>query len=257
MAGALATIGHDAVATPLDVVKQRLQMYGSRQRYATLGACVRSIAKTEGYRAFYASYPITVCMNVPFMAVHFAVYEGLKKSLTAKNGGEYTVPQQMLAGGIAGGMGGVVSTPFDVIKTRIQTQTHAMATEILSPTTTTTTAATPCEPLVEAAAAAATETTSKTSMRRVDVAIAFKEIMASEGVRGFWRGGGARVLYFMPSAAICWTAYETAKTLLGFTHSHSHLHGDDHHHHEHHHDHDHDHHDHDHHHDHGEKKSVN
>ena len=80
MAGSLATMAHDAVITPLDVVKQRLQVVDSR--YSGVLQCVRSIIRDEGMGAFYASYPTTVLMNVPFMAVHFAGYESFKLLLT-------------------------------------------------------------------------------------------------------------------------------------------------------------------------------
>ena len=62
-------MAHDAIVTPLDVVKQRMQLCNSPYRNIT--HCIQSIIAEEGFRAFYASYPTTVFMNVPFMAVHF------------------------------------------------------------------------------------------------------------------------------------------------------------------------------------------
>ena len=69
-------MAHDAIVTPLDVVKQRLQVYNSS--YAGVLQCIRRVAAEEGLKAFYASYPTTVAMNVPFQAVHFAAYESIK-----------------------------------------------------------------------------------------------------------------------------------------------------------------------------------
>jgi hypothetical protein len=65
LAGAVATMAHDAIVTPLDVVKQRLQMYNSA--YRGIFHCIRETATREGFRAFYASYPATVLMNVPMV----------------------------------------------------------------------------------------------------------------------------------------------------------------------------------------------
>lgn len=76
ISGGLATMAHDAIITPLDVVKQRLQMYHSS--YSGVWQCIRTVFAQEGLRAFYASYPTTVAMNVPFQAVHFAAYESFK-----------------------------------------------------------------------------------------------------------------------------------------------------------------------------------
>ena len=177
MAGSLATMAHDAVITPLDVVKQRLQVVDSR--YSGVLQCVRSIIRDEGMAAFYASYPTTVLMNVPFMAVHFAGYESFKLLLTGHDrADEHGVGEELLAGGMAGACAGLVSTPLDVVKTRIQTQRRGAGVRTYS---------------------------------AVEV---MRAIWQQEGARGFMRGSSARVLYFMPSAAICWTTYETVKRML-------------------------------------------
>ncbi len=127
VAGACATVMHDLVVTPLDVIKQRLQMYNSR--YSGFVHAARSIIHQEGPKAFFASYPTTVAMNVPFMAVHFITYECAKEALTDSQR-NYGVKEEFLAGGIAGALGGLVSTPLDVLKTRLQTQHLATITSI-------------------------------------------------------------------------------------------------------------------------------
>lgn len=77
MAGACATVASDAVFTPMDVVKQRLQL--RRSPYRGVFDCMQRILKEEGVNAFYKSYPTTILMNIPFTAVHFAAYEAGKK----------------------------------------------------------------------------------------------------------------------------------------------------------------------------------
>ena len=177
-AGALATCAHDAVITPLDVVKQRLQLVDSR--YTGVAHCVRQILREEGPSAFYASYPTTVLMNIPFMAVQFAGYESFKLLLTGMDRAEeHGVAEELIAGGLAGASAGLLSTPLDVVKTRIQTQ-----------------------------GARGPGGGGLTAMEVV------RRIWQREGARGFMRGASARVLYFMPSAAICWTTYETVKRAL-------------------------------------------
>ncbi|KAK1365997.1 Mitoferrin [Heracleum sosnowskyi] len=78
-AGVVATVASDAVFTPMDMVKQRLQL--SNSPYSGVLDCVRRVVNEEGYRAFYASYRTTVLMNAPFTAVHFSTYEAMKKGL--------------------------------------------------------------------------------------------------------------------------------------------------------------------------------
>ncbi|KAK1374918.1 hypothetical protein POM88_031111 [Heracleum sosnowskyi] len=57
-AGVVATVASDAVFTPMDMVKQRLQL--SNSLYSGVLDCVRRVVNEEGYRTFYASYRTTV-----------------------------------------------------------------------------------------------------------------------------------------------------------------------------------------------------
>lgn len=68
-----ATLIHDAISNPTEVIKQRLQMYGSP--YKSVMQCSRGVYKTEGMRAFYRSYNTQLIMNLPYQAIHFSTYE--------------------------------------------------------------------------------------------------------------------------------------------------------------------------------------
>lgn len=208
LAGGCATMVHDAISTPLDLIKQRVQVFGNG--YNGVAHCARHIVANEGARALWASYPTTVVMNVPFQAVHFATYESVKTLLSGPDG-EHGVREECLAGGVAGAMGGFISTPLDVIKTRIQTQgvftaiTHQMQKKQEK-------AVTSGKPLPYPFY--------KRKVRKMYAKGAirtFKGIVRDEGMRGLFKGGTARVLYFMPSAAIVWTTYESIKRATGLT----------------------------------------
>ncbi|CAM9723525.1 unnamed protein product, partial [Discosporangium mesarthrocarpum] len=41
-----------------------------------------------------------------------------------------------------------------------------------------------------------------------------RQIWATDGLQGFFRGSGPRLLVHMPSVAISWTTYETVKNWL-------------------------------------------
>lgn len=122
--GVFATVASDAVITPMDVVKQRLQLKGSP--YKGVGDCVKRVLVEEGVGAFYASYRTTVLMNAPFTAVHFATYEAAKRGLMQVSpesvGDEETLVVHATAGAAAGALAAVVTTPLDVVKTRLQCQ---------------------------------------------------------------------------------------------------------------------------------------
>ncbi|KAG0566615.1 hypothetical protein KC19_7G077800 [Ceratodon purpureus] len=181
LAGAGATIASDAVFTPMDVVKQRLQLRHSP--YSSVLDCIKKTMKEEGFSAFYKSYRTTVVMNVPFTAVHFAAYEAGKKVLAGLYP-EYADEEHLLmhitAGGAAGALASAVTTPLDVIKTRLQCQGVCGADRYASGS----------------------------------VLAAARSIVKREGPGSLWRGMRPRVMFHTPAAAICWSTYEAGKSFL-------------------------------------------
>ncbi|KAH7365341.1 hypothetical protein KP509_18G021700 [Ceratopteris richardii] len=181
VAGVLATIASDAIFTPTDVVKQRLQLPGNQ--YSGVIDCARRLLKDEGIRAFYASYRTTVIMNAPYTATHFATYEAVKaglKNLWPERTKEENLFMHLTAGGAAGALASAVTTPLDVVKTRLQCQG------------------------VDGAERFATS-----SIQDV-----IRSIVKKEGPRALLRGMKPRVLYNTPAAAICWSTYEASKAFL-------------------------------------------
>ncbi|KAI3996122.1 hypothetical protein MKX01_031476 [Papaver californicum] len=161
------------VLTPMDVVKQRLQL--KKSPYNGVKDCVLRMFKEEGFRAFYASYRTTILMNAPFIAVHFATYEAMKKVLneiSPENASEERLMVHVMAGGAAGALAGAVTTPLDVVKTRLQCQFSCLSFE--------------------------TDTFRSSSIR-----LALKQIVAKEGYQALLRGLKPRVLFHAPAAAIC------------------------------------------------------
>ena len=123
VSGVCATVASDAVFTPMDMVKQRLQL--SNSPYRGVWDCVKRVLKEEGFRAFYASYRTTVVMNAPFTAVHFSTYEAAKKGLmeiSPENASDERLAVHATAGAAAGALAAVVTTPLDVVKTQLQCQ---------------------------------------------------------------------------------------------------------------------------------------
>jgi len=223
--GASAALGHDLCMTPFDTVKQRMQL----GYYNSVPHCVATVARTEGVLAFYRSMPTTLMMNLPFGCIMVAVNESVKKVLNPT--GEYSIPTSMVAGSIAGAVAAALTTPIDLIKTRIQTQNlePCPTPRIPPPRITVTrtvqrgTAAAVSAPssssspsLAAAAAAAAPagvgEGTVKLSYRGALQVV--RQVITEEGYAAFLRGMAPRMLVHAPAVAISWTTYESMKNLL-------------------------------------------
>ncbi|XP_077572123.1 mitoferrin-1 [Stigmatopora nigra] len=177
IAGSVATVLHDAIMNPAEVVKQRMQMYNSP--YRGLWDCVRTVARTEGAGAFYRSYSTQLTMNVPFQAVHFVTYESTQEWLNPRR--RYRPETHVASGAAAGAISAAVTTPLDVCKTLLNTQENA------------------------ARGAGA---------HLSGMADAFRTVYRLGGPPAFFNGVRARVIYQMPSAAIAWSVYEFFKYFL-------------------------------------------
>jgi solute carrier family 25 iron transporter 28/37 len=79
------------------------------------------IIQDEGIRGLYRSYPITVCMNVPFATSVIFLNENLKTYIRPWEQ-NYPYLWYFFCAGFAGGFAGLVTNPLDVVKTRLQTQ---------------------------------------------------------------------------------------------------------------------------------------
>jgi len=116
LCGATASVSHDLLITPFDTIKQRMQL----GYYQSTLQCFRNIVSTEGIQALYLSFPTTLAMNIPHGCFVVAINESAKKILNPS--GKYNISMSLLSGCIAGGVAAMITTPLDVIKTRLQTQ---------------------------------------------------------------------------------------------------------------------------------------
>lgn len=181
VSGVCATVTSDAVITPMDVVKQRLQLQSSP--YKGVGDCVRRVLVEEGVGAFYKSYKTTVVMNAPFTAVHFATYEAAKRGLTEvspESASDERLVVHATAGAAAGALAAAVTTPLDVVKTQLQCQ-----------------------------GVCGCDRFSSSSIGDV-----IRSVVNKDGYRGLFRGWIPRMLFHAPAAAICWSTYEASKTFF-------------------------------------------
>lgn len=179
LAGCISTLIHDGIMNPADVVKQRMQVYNSP--YNSAFTCMYSVFRNEGLRAFYRSYATSLMMNIPFQCIHFISYEFMQNLLNRDR--EYNAKAHVVAGGVAGGFAAAITTPLDVCKTLINTQEKTLLTASKIRTVT-------------------------------GFFSAASVVYKCCGIRGYFQGMQARVLYSMPSTAISWSVYEFLKYFI-------------------------------------------
>jgi len=175
ISGMFATIVSDATMTPMDAIKQKMQL--KAVRYNGMIDCVRTVIRVEGFSALYASYTTTLLMNIPYNAVQFGAYESLRKIFKRGKESDFDLMAHLAAGGGAGSVAAALTNPMDVAKTRLQTQG---------------------------------DVGKKYSGMYNTLLTIWKE----EGLTGYCRGIGPRVIMHSLSGALCWMSYEYSKNVL-------------------------------------------
>ncbi|CAE7734638.1 SAMC1 [Symbiodinium sp. KB8] len=119
LAAAMADVAVVAVRNPFEVVKQQMQ---AGMHSSSLTAA-KTILRNQGVAGLYAGYFSTVLREVPFDAAQFMLYEWMKgKARKARGGRDLVLWENAILGSIAGGCSAAVTTPLDVVKTRLMTQ---------------------------------------------------------------------------------------------------------------------------------------
>ncbi|KAH6656829.1 mitochondrial carrier domain-containing protein [Truncatella angustata] len=124
-AASLGEVAACAIRVPTEVVKQRAQagLHGGSSS-AALGAILAQY-KTVGlagvWRELYRGWGITVMREVPFTVIQFPLWEALKAWGRRRKGDghEVSAGESALYGSMSGAVAAGITTPLDVLKTRI------------------------------------------------------------------------------------------------------------------------------------------
>ncbi|KAM0933452.1 putative mitochondrial carrier protein [Dioscorea sansibarensis] len=120
-AGALGGAVSSLIRVPTEVVKQRMQT----GQFASAPDAVRLIVTKEGFRGLYAGYRSLLLRNLPFDAIQFCIYEQLRIGYRIVAKRELSDPENAVIGAFAGAITGAITTPLDVMKTRLMVQGSA------------------------------------------------------------------------------------------------------------------------------------
>ena len=169
--GAFAGLANTVLSSPIEHIRIRLQTqpHGAGRLYTGPLDCIRKLSAHEGVLAgLYRGTAVTWLREAQAYGVWFTTYEYLMNSDAARNGVERAaIPTWKVAayGGLAGEALWLGSYPFDVVKSKMQSDGFGAQKKYLS-------------------------------MRDT-----FAKTYKGEGLRGFWKGIGPTLLRAMPVSA--------------------------------------------------------
>ncbi|KAI9599108.1 mitochondrial carrier domain-containing protein [Syncephalis fuscata] len=185
VAGGTMRAATATVISPMELVRTRMQSYGESRNLRGVVRDVRQMTQREGLRSLWRGLAPTLWRDVPFSAVYWLGYESIKKALVQNNYRETTsifneFQYAFIAGATSGMIAAIVTTPFDVIKTRIQTHQY----------------------------------NASYGHSQVKLSQVMRDIVYREGWAGLTRGMVARVVKIAPSCAVMIGTYELGKQWL-------------------------------------------
>ncbi|KAI4384428.1 hypothetical protein MLD38_002587 [Melastoma candidum] len=106
-----------AVRIPCEVLKQRLQA----GLFDNVGEALIATWQQDGPKGFFRGTGATLCREVPFYVAGMGLYEESKKLVQRVLGRDLEPWETIAVGALSGGLAAIVTTPFDVMKTRMMT----------------------------------------------------------------------------------------------------------------------------------------
>ncbi|KAL8134416.1 protein MITOFERRINLIKE 1, chloroplastic-like [Apium graveolens] len=172
-AGAMGNIISSAIMVPKELITQRMQTGAKGRSWEVL----LRILEKDGFLGLYAGYSATLLRNLPAGILSYSSFEYLKAAVLSKTNQTNLNPlQSVICGALAGATSATLTTPLDVIKTRLMTQIQRDTAAGVSATV--------------------------------------KQILRDEGLVGFTHGMGPRVIHSACFSALGYFAFETARLTI-------------------------------------------
>ncbi|CAD6270879.1 unnamed protein product [Miscanthus lutarioriparius] len=171
MASFCSTVLGTAVRIPCEVLKQRLQA----GIFNNVGEAIVGTMRQDGPKGFFRGTGATLCREVPFYVAGMCLYAEAKKAAQHVLKRDLEAWETVAVGALSGGLAAIVTTPFDVMKTRMMT-------------------APPGTPV---------------SMQMIVFSI-----LRNEGPLGLFKGAIPRFFWIAPLGAMNFAGYELAKKAM-------------------------------------------
>ncbi|ONM41932.1 calcium-dependent mitochondrial ATP-magnesium/phosphate carrier protein 1 [Zea mays] len=166
-----STVLGTAVRIPCEVLKQRLQA----GIFNNVGEAIVGTMRQDGPKGFFRGTGATLCREVPFYVAGMCLYAEAKKAAQHVLRRDLEAWEIVAVGALSGGLAAIVTTPFDVMKTRMMT-------------------APPGTPV---------------SMQMI-----IFSILRNEGPLGLFKGAIPRFFWIAPLGAMNFAGYELAKKAM-------------------------------------------
>jgi solute carrier family 25 protein 39/40 len=225
VAGSTARVIAAFAVSPIEMFRTRMQAAAPSVRGASRSSNfvetfqgLRDMVGARGYRSLWTGLSLTLWRDVPFSAIYWWGYEAGRAGIrrlrerryVTENGGREgavrrreshttTLVDSFAAGATSGAFAALVTTPFDVGKTRQQVVVYTRA------------------PSSSAAAAAAARVAGGGAVRPEELSMPrfLWHIFQTQGVPGLFRGWTARCMKVAPACAIMISSYEIGKKMAG------------------------------------------
>lgn len=190
LAGSTAGLCQVIVTNPLEVSKIRLQTQGELIRQLRDQGKIANpksaleVVRELGLRGLYRGAGACLLRDIPFSSIYFPTYANIKKRIFGLDPGKpgkrssLEAWELLVSGALAGMPAAFLTTPCDVIKTRIQTKPKPGN-----------------EPYT-------------------GIGSTFRRILVEEGPRAFFKGGFARICRSSPQFGFTLAAYELFQKTL-------------------------------------------
>ena len=168
------------VGVPFEALKHRIQLGTSE--YRTPRRALATTLRDEGVAGLWVGLESTLLRNVPYNAFHFGLFELAVGRLRRRFTGLSPDACDLLAGALAGALTALLTTPMDLVNTRLQTQAVGGLRE---------------------------GTVASNFTSPLDAAV--RIVREEGGAPALFRGGGLRVAQYAPSALIFFWVYSWVK----------------------------------------------
>ncbi|XP_039002467.1 mitochondrial substrate carrier family protein C-like [Hibiscus syriacus] len=171
MASFCSTLLGTAVRIPCEVLKQRLQA----GLFDNVGEALVATWNQDGLKGFFRGTGATLCREVPFYVAGMGLYAESKKLAQQLLQRELEPWETIAVGALSGGLAAVVTTPFDVMKTRMMTAPGG---------------------------------------RPISMSVIAFSILRHEGPLGLFKGAVPRFFWIAPLGAMNFAGYELARKAM-------------------------------------------